>query len=113
MADSGSKNRGIDYPPCALRNFTATAYEWIDYLEFTRDPAEFVVDVDGYLAIARQRFADAGWNGDGDIQLMWVPPFVLPERSQVMHSAGVILWHVKQESDGTSWLLYPPGQWRW
>lgn len=113
MADSTSKGRAIDYPASALRDFTVTGYEWIDNLEFTRDPTEFVQDADDYLAIARQRFADAGWSGDGEIRLMWVPPFALPERSQIMHSEGVILWHVKQDSDGTSWLLYPPGEWRW
>jgi len=24
------------------------------------------------------------------------------------HTHGVVVWHVKQQSDGISWILYPP-----
>ncbi|CAM2891057.1 hypothetical protein RHDE110596_05785 [Prescottella defluvii] len=62
MPDSTSKDRGIDYPPSALCDFTVTGYEWNDNLRFTFDPGEFVQDVEDYLATARRRFTDAGWS---------------------------------------------------
>jgi hypothetical protein len=113
MTQSTNYQPGIDYPASALESFSVAGYEWIDNLAFARNPAEFVEDVESYLLIARRRFLGAGWRDDGAIGVMWVPPFALPERSQIAHSVGVIVWHVKQESDGTSWLLYPPGEWRW
>jgi len=113
MTEPTKNQPRIDYPASALEGFRVAGYEWIDNFAFTRNPIDFVVDIDSYLAIARRRFLDAGWRGDGSIGLMWVPPFALPERSQIGHPGGVIVWHVKQESDGTSWLLYPPGDWRW
>jgi len=38
--------------------------------------------------------------------LLWLPPFVFPTTSRPSW-VGVMLWHVKQVEDGTSWLLSP------
>ena len=59
--------------------------------------------------IAKQRFLDIGWKGDGDIELMWIPPFMLDQKFQIEYVKGITVWHVKQESDGISWILYPKG----
>ena len=100
----------VDYPAAALREFHVYGYEWIDNLHFARPPGEFLPlpeeQLERYLTIARERFKAAGWHGDGEVGLMWLPPFVFPLGLRI-HPNGVIVWHVKQEEDGVSWLLSP------
>jgi len=110
MAYTIPKNEVIDYPACALREFRVYCYEWIDDLHFIRPPEEFLPmpeeQLEPYLKIVRERFNEAGWHGDGDIGLLWLPPFVFP-LSLKINPPGVLLWHVKQEENGVSWLLSP------
>lgn len=105
-----SKHGVIPYAAEALREFHVYAYEWIDNLHFIRPPGEFLPlpgeQVERYLHIARERFTAAGWNGEGEIGLLWLPPFVLPLELRI-HPTGEILWHTKQDDDGISWLLSP------
>ncbi len=101
------KQQVVAYPPVALRSFRAYGFEWIDNLHFLSDPADFIVgEVEPYLSIAREMFSEAGWAGDGDIRLLWLPPFVFPLALGVPPE-GTVLWHVKQEEDGVSFILSP------
>src|SRR5215471_6202444 len=110
MAYTIPKNEVIDYPASALREFRVYCYEWIDDLHFIRPPEEFLPlpeeQLETYLKVVRERFSEAGWHGDGDIGLLWLPPFVFP-LSLKINPPGVLLWHVKQEENGVSWLLSP------
>jgi len=110
MAYTIPKDTVIDYPASALRAFRVYCHEWIDNLYFIRSPGKFLTSPDEqlpqYLAVARERFLAAGWHGDGDIGLLWLPPFVFPLAAGIP-TAGVVLWHVKQENDGVSWILSP------
>ena len=110
MAYTISKHEVIDYHSGAMRDFHIYGFEWIDNLHFVRAPEEFLPlpesQLDLYLEAARQRFKAAGWHGDGDIGLLWLPPFVFPLNLRIPPT-GVIVWHVKQEEDGISWLLSP------
>jgi hypothetical protein len=110
MAHTKHKHEVIDYPPSALREFRAYGYEWIDSLHFIQRPEEFLPlpdeQLDLYLAVARERFKEAGWHGDGDIGLLWLPPFVFPLGLRI-RPEGIVVWHVKQAEDGVSWLLSP------
>lgn len=54
----------------------------------------------------RAIFKEMGWEGDGVIELIWLPAFVFPLGQQVP-SIGVVVWHVKQSYDGLSYLLSP------
>jgi|SRR5688572_27296515 len=100
----------IEYPPSALREFHVYGFEWIDNLHFIRPPEEFLPlpgeQLERYLEVAREGFTKAGWHGDGDIGLLWLPPFVFPLALRV-RPEGIVVWHVKQEEDGLSWLLSP------
>ena len=107
MAHSIKKNEIIDYPPEKLKGFEIMAYEWIDNLNFTINPNDVIENASEYISIAKERFLEDGWDGDGDIQLMWVPPFMLRQEKQWTFTKGITVWHVKQLEDGTSWLLYP------
>lgn len=107
MAFTIRKDEVIKYPPETLRSYKVFIYEWIDNLHFTSDPAEFLSNPDEYLKIAAALFTEAGWYGDGDIRLIWIPPFVHHEYGFGEDAYGTILWHVKQEEDGLSFILSP------
>ncbi|MEC5146973.1 DUF2528 domain-containing protein [Chitinophaga sp. 212800010-3] len=83
------------------------AYEWIDNLNFTINPEDCLKNADEYISIAKEMFLNAGWEGDGEIELMWIPPFMLPDMQTAEFTVGVTIWHVKQIEDGISWLLSP------
>lgn len=109
MAYTVAKTMLINYPPSALRSFQVYGYEYIDCLHFLEDPVSFLPKPEllpEYLAEAANIFREAGWAGDGDIQLLWLPPFVFPLNLNVSWE-GVVLWHVKQLEDGVSWILSP------
>ena len=110
MAYTISKHELIDYSAGAMRDFHVHCYEWIDNLHFIRAPEEFLSlpegQLDLYLEAARQRFKAAGWDGDGEIGLLWLPPFVFRLKLRIS-PVGILVWHVKQQEDGISWLLSP------
>jgi hypothetical protein len=45
-------------------------------------------------------FKKAGWEGDGSIEALWIPPFMFANPDTM----GIHIWHVKQSNNGTSWL---------
>ncbi len=107
MNSQRDKSKIITYPPETLRTFSVEAYQWIDNLNFTIDPEECLKNAEEYISIAREMFSDAGWDGDGKIELMWIPPFMLQGMRTEEFTVGVTIWHVKQLEDGISWLLSP------
>ena len=107
MAFSKDIKNIITYDPEELRSFRLIAYEWIDNLDFTLDPRKYLDNADQYIVIAKELFTEAGWNEDGEIRLMWIPPFMLNGLRTEEFTVGVIIWHVKQDSDGISWILSP------
>ena len=96
----------IDYKSSYLKEFTVMAYEWIDNLCFTLDPFVCIDNANEYIEIAKKIFLDAGWHGDGEIELIWVPPFMFDGKKTDNFTKGKIVWHVKQKEDGISWILY-------
>jgi hypothetical protein len=97
----------ITYSPAELDTFELICYEWIDNLNFTLNPKEYVENSDAYIQKAKERFLKAGWNGEGDITLMWIPPFMFTGTRTEAFTNGIIVWHVKQLEDGISWILSP------
>ncbi len=51
------------------------------------------------LKVARL-FRQAGWEGDGRIGLIWIPPFVIKNSD----TWGELVWHVKQRNNGSSFI---------
>ncbi|MGB4774257.1 MAG: hypothetical protein WBP45_03725, partial [Daejeonella sp.] len=82
-------------------------YEWIDNLNFTLKPEECLNNPEEYIRIAKELFLNEGWAGDGEIELMWVPPFMFQKTQTEDFTQGFVVWHVKQEEDGISWILTP------
>ncbi|WP_200943919.1 hypothetical protein [Lysobacter sp. Root604] len=107
MGYSIPKQNAISYGPEALRSFHGYIFEWIDNLHFTQAPSAFVgSQAAAYIAAVKDRFLAMGWEGDGDIELLWLPPFVFRFDAGIKPE-GLVLWHVKQEEDGVSFLLSP------
>jgi hypothetical protein len=78
---------------------------FIDDLSFIQKPEVLgLPDLDKTLERVRTCFQAAGWEGDGEIGVLWLPPFVLVE---IEDNYGVLVWHVKQQNDGISWLISP------
>lgn len=87
-------------------------YEYIDSMCFLRE-SNLKVDSLEYKIIYNN-FINAGWNGKGTLSEIWIPPFainaILNEDIDEGYSliknwsSGFILWHVKQEEDGLSFI---------
>lgn len=107
MSFTIDKKTIITYPAEELCSFSVTMYEWIDNLHFTLSPHECLDDPSEYLDIAGELFREAGWDGIGEIRLMWIPPFMFQGDRTSEFTQGVIIWHVKQDEDGLSWILSP------
>jgi hypothetical protein len=96
----------IKYKPSILMEYDVMAYEWIDNLCFTLDPLECVSNANEYIKIVKNKFLNAGWYGDGKIELIWIPPFMFDGKRTEKFTKGKIVWHVKQKEDGISWILH-------
>jgi hypothetical protein len=106
MSFTIDKTEVITYSPSAMASFPVYAFEWIDNLHFVLPPDRFLQNPSAHIEAARTAFLQAGWDGDGEIGLLWLPPFAFPLDSRPSW-IGVTLWHVKQIEDGISWLLSP------
>ena len=96
----------IGDPPEVMALFQVYIFEWIDNLHFIQPPERFLADPSAHVEAARAVFRKAGWNGEGKIGLLWLPPFVFPTDARLTWR-GLTVWHVKQSEDGISWLLSP------
>src|SRR5438270_3846016 len=81
-------------------------YHFLDDLSFVKRPQKVFIEsseeeIEAYIVAVRERFTEAGWEGDGDIGIIWVPPFV---DIGIEDTWGTYIWHVKQSNNGTSWL---------
>lgn len=89
----------------AVPNMTVCRYHFLDDLSFIRRPQDVfdmpAADLAKYIEAVERRFQEAGWEGDGTIGIIWLPPFV---GVGIEDTWGSYLWHVKQSNNGTSWL---------
>ncbi|MDP8180087.1 hypothetical protein [Pasteurella atlantica] len=104
-------------------------YEWIDFLDFIYEPSE-VIDNNSFIeSDLKEKFISVGWDQENNIGLIWIPPFAvgsivlggeqaflekysptLFEKGNLQTYAwtrGLLLFHVKNKSDGTSIILSP------
>jgi hypothetical protein len=87
------------------------AYHYIDDRQFIRAPAQVDPllhfdheEVVHLVAAVGEHLKSHGWKGDGEIGLIWLPPFLFTGDGT---SRGVYVWHVKQSENGTSYLGSP------
>jgi hypothetical protein len=93
--------------PDKVRSWHFYAYEYLDDLFFMPPARQVLGDWEHAAALIEQVencFRQIGWEGDGEMQILWLPPFV---------GAGPEDWygcyalHVKQDNDGISWMACP------
>jgi hypothetical protein len=98
-----------------LNDWYVYSYCFLDDLTFIRKPAKVnkdwqknlpffgIENLDRTIETVKQRFLQEGWEGDGEIGLIWLPPFV----DIGSDNFGTYIWHVKQQNNGVSCLLSP------
>jgi len=94
-----------------IQGYYVYEYTFLDDLQFIKPPEEVFAYEDPIrrnvvIDTVKKRFLDAGWEGDGDIGILWLPPFV---DAGVEDTWGTYIWHVKQSNNGISFLAssYP------
>lgn len=80
-------------------------YQFIDNLNHVISPKDVYDEIqyENLVNKVKQAFEEAGWEGDGEIGLIWLPPFVLENGND---TCGRYVWHVKQDNNGISFLGY-------
>lgn len=108
MSYTIAPNEIIDYPAAKLREFHAYGFEYIDNRLFCISAEKLLGTraATDYIEIAKTRFLELGWAGDGEVEIFWLPSFVFPFKWNVAPT-GIAIWHVKQSEDGVSYLLSP------
>lgn len=89
--------------PEDVRDFFVYSYHFIDDRLFFLNARETLTGFpDGYALVdeAEKLFKRYGWEGDGILELLWLPPFI---GVGVEDTYGVVCFHVKQSNNGTSW----------
>lgn len=92
----------------SFADYHVYSYEWIDRLssfESAEEELKCWPLRELFLAHFKKRFSDAGWQGDGELQILWLPPFA----GVGAPTQGFYILHVKQLEDGISWIAsrYP------
>lgn len=93
--------------PARIQSYYVYTYEHIDILNFLPPAEDLLGEYDGYTALLKQvkdLFSRNGWEGDGEIRLMWFPPFL---KIGVEDTWGTLAWFVKQNNNGTSFIASP------
>lgn len=90
---------------------TVFTYQHIDDPEMFNNAKEyFHVEADEnpeFLLKVEKAFKENGWEGDGELGVVWIPPFFASSKL-LGNSYGAIIWHVKQRHGGMSFIgVYP------
>lgn len=91
-----------------LAKYHVYRYEHIDMMMFLIKPSIAygnTAELNAAIEFVKGMFEKAGWEGDGDIELIWLPPFV--DNCEYGDTYGALLWHVKQSNNGTSFIASP------
>jgi hypothetical protein len=93
-------------PECA-RNYHYYAYEYLDDLSFLPSALEAFDEwhhAPKLLEEVSAKLKSLGWEGTGEFQMLWLPPFV---GAGAHDNFGCYALHVKQDNDGISWIVSP------
>jgi hypothetical protein len=92
--------------PEGVKHYHTYSYEHLDDLSFMKPPEAVFEDepagaLDILKAAVEERLRKAGWEGDGRLEVFWLPPFA---DVGVEDTWGSYVWCVKQDNNGTSWM---------
>jgi hypothetical protein len=91
---------------CA-KNYHYYSYEYLDDLSFMRPASEVFggwPQASELIQSVSSKLKELGWQGDGEFQVMWFPPFA---GAGDHDNFGAYCLHVKQSDDGISWIASP------
>lgn len=97
--------------PERVRKFNVYKYQRIDYLSNLITISEFIktakrffnfedYQVEEVLTEIKELFHKKGWNGYGEVKVIWIPPFV--DLLGQEDSMGTFIWHVLLQDKKTS-----------
>lgn len=95
----------------SVKDYNIYTYTFLDDLSFIKNPYEYFKyetkdKIEDAIALLGERFKEHGWEGDGSIGIIWLPPFV---EEGIEDTWGTYIWHVKQSNNGISFLAsYAP-----
>lgn len=93
-------------------NYYVVNFEHIDDYRCFRPLIEVFDNLEDVVACEKERqlrselnklFLDAGWEGDGEINCIFMPPCFVNDGYTTCEK----VYHVKQSNNGTSWLAIP------
>lgn len=93
--------------PSIIEEYDVYEYQHVDCLDFMPSAEAVLQGVpnrNDVLEAVRRRFSASGWEGDGELQIMWLPPFI---GAGVEDTWGLAVWFVKQSNNGTAFLASP------
>ncbi|BEH16490.1 hypothetical protein MAALD49_38580 [Marinobacter shengliensis] len=93
--------------PEVINDFAVYEYSHVDELSYMPRADDMIGHVEGFdeaLKKVKEKFRRAGWEGDGAIRLMWLPPFV---GAGIEDTWGLGIWFVKQSNNGTAFMASP------
>lgn len=104
-----------------MADYTVQSFQHVDDYRCFLPLEEFAEDLAGpfdsprdeeaiaLLAVLKHRlstaFKEKGWEGDGDIEVVFVPPFL----TSTGLTSCTAVFHVKQSNNGTSFIAFPKG----
>lgn len=93
--------------PSIFSDYQVYTYEHIDILSYMPS-ADVVLQHstirDEIIEEAKKKLRKNGWDGDGELKIMWIPPFI---GAGAEDSYGIGVWFVKQLNNGTSFIMSP------
>lgn len=92
--------------PTLIDDYEVYRYEHIDFLNFMPEVEESIKSWDGsdkLISKVENKLKENGWEGDGTLRFLWLPPFVFNDSG----TWGTLIWVVKQQNNGTSFLCSP------
>ncbi|MHA1410677.1 MAG: hypothetical protein ACTSQY_10300 [Candidatus Odinarchaeia archaeon] len=89
-----------------IKSYHVYTYTFLDDLSCIKDPYDYFryeekYKIDDAIRLIGEKFKEYGWEGDGSIGIIWLPPFV---DIGVEDTWGTYIWHVKQSNNGISFL---------
>lgn len=93
--------------PKLISDFFVYQYQHLDELEFMPLAADTLAHLPRFAEVIKRvkhRLVAGGWEGDGQIRLLWFPPFL---GAGMQDTWGVGAWLVKQQNNGTAWIASP------
>ena len=90
----------------SIKSYHIYTYTFLDNLSCIKNPYDYFeydekYKIDDAIRLIGERFKEYGWEGDGSIGIIWLPPFV---DVGIEDTWGPYIWHVKQSNNGISFL---------